>query len=55
VTALDLAPEVETAPSPVRPDWTGRWWPWIPPALAATVAVVGAALGWRGVDLAAQV
>ncbi|MHB1534050.1 MAG: hypothetical protein ACYC1D_05460 [Acidimicrobiales bacterium] len=30
-------------------------WPWVPPALAAGVVGLGLALGWRGVDLAAQV
>jgi hypothetical protein len=55
VTTLGLARDVETASSPVRGGKPGRGWPWAAPAIAATIAIIGAVVGWRGVDLAAQV
>ncbi len=55
MTALDLAVrDVEVTPGPTARSRASGW-PWAPPALAAGIALFGAVVGWRGVDLAAQV
>ena len=55
MTPFALADDVEAASSPFAGAQYDRWWPWVAPAIAVTIAVVGTVVGWRGVDLAAQV
>jgi hypothetical protein len=51
--SVDATSTLAVRSRPERPSEPSSWW--LPPAIAAAAAVLGWAMGWRGVDLPAQI